>query len=166
MSKIELDKKQFIWQYYAQNKATIRRNLRRLFLALDFEIDKSHPALASQVSLAKQEFRQHSEIKTIDRALIRPSDLPYLLNDDQDNPAVEPFLFECYLYRKLLQALDNDICYINHSHQYRPLDDFLIESKDQHIFSESMPLPMLKVSISDLGSGLDTLLEEKTKKRQ
>jgi len=98
MSKIELDNKQFIWQYYNLNKATVRRNLRRLFLALEFEIDKAHPKLADQVSVAKKELCQYGEIKTIDEALIRPSDLAYLRHDDQDNPTIEPFFFECYLY--------------------------------------------------------------------
>ena len=163
MEKVELDKKQFIWQYYSQNKATIRRNLRRLFLTLEFEIDKAHFELANQVNLAKQEIRQYGEIKTIDEELIRNSDLAYLQNDDRDNPTVDPFLFECYLYRKVLQALDNDVCYIHHSHQYRPLDDYLIDRADQKQLSSSMSLPMLKVTISELSAGLKGLLEEQMK---
>jgi TnpA family transposase len=146
MEKVELDKKRFIWQYYSQNKATIRRNLRRLFLTLEFEIDKTH-----------------FEIKTIDEELIRNSDLAYLQNDDQYNPTVDPFLFECYLYRKVLQALDNDVCYIHDSHQYRPLDDYLIDRADQKQLSSSMSLPMLKVTISELSAGLKGLLEEQMK---
>ena len=63
MAKVELDKKQFIWQYYRQNKSTIRRNLRRLFMTLEFEIDKAHFELANQVVLAKQEIRQYGELR-------------------------------------------------------------------------------------------------------
>jgi len=163
MEKVELDKKQFVWQYYRQNKATIRRNLRRLFLTLEFEIDKAHFELANQVTFAKQEIRQYGEIKTIDDELIRPSDLAYLQNDDPENQTVDPFLFECYLYRKVLQALDNDVCYIYHSHQYRPLDDYLIDRADQKQLSSSMSLPMLKVKISELSTGLKGLLEEQMK---
>ena len=164
MEKVELDKKQFIWQYYSQNKATIRRNLRRLFLTLEFEIDKAYFELANQVNLAKQEIRQYGEIKTIDKELIRNSDLAYLQNDGRENPTVDPFLFECYLYRKVLQALDNDVCYIHDSHQYRSLDDYLIDRADQKQLSRSMSLPMLKVTISELSAGLKELLEGEHRK--
>ncbi len=163
MAKVELDKKQFVWQYYRHNKSTIRRNLRRLFMTLEFEIDKVNFELANQVVLAKQKIRQYGEIKTINEALIRPSDLHYIQNDDQENPAVDPFLFECYLYRKILVALDNDVCYIHHSHQYRPLDDYLVNKVDQKRLSESMSLPMLKVTISELSTGLNELLEDQIK---
>lgn len=163
MAKVELDKKQCIWQYYRQNKATIRRNLRRLFLTLEFEIDKAHFELANQVTLAKREIRQYGEVKTINEALIRLSDLPYLQNDDRENPTVDPFLFEFYLYRKVLQALNNDVGYIHHSHQYQPLEDYLIDRADQKQLSNSMSLPMLKVTISALSVGLKGLLEEQMK---
>jgi hypothetical protein len=119
--------------------------------------------LADQVIVAKEELRQHSEIKTINEILIRPSDLPYLQNDEQEVPGIDPFLFECYLYRKILQALDNDVCYISDSHQYRPLNDFLIERKDQEELSKSMSLPMLKISISDFNLGLEAALTNKMK---
>ncbi|TXK92714.1 hypothetical protein BMR10_17520, partial [Methylococcaceae bacterium CS4] len=56
MAKVELDKKQFIWQYYRQNKVTIRRNLRRLFLTLEFEIDKAHFELANQIIAGSRYF--------------------------------------------------------------------------------------------------------------
>ena len=108
MSKVELDKKKFLWKYYSTNKPAIRRNLRRLFFALEFEIDKTHPKLVNQVTLAKYEIQQHGEIKTIDEELIRPSDLAYFQNSEPENSSINPFLFECYLYRKIFQALDND----------------------------------------------------------
>lgn len=132
-------------------------------MTIEFEIDKTHFELANQVTLAKKELRQYGEIKTIDETLIRPLDLPYIQNDDLDVPTVDPFLFECYLYRKVLQALDNDVCYINHSHQYRTLDDYLIDRVDQKQLSSSMSLPMLKVTISELSAGLKELLEEQMK---
>lgn len=159
MSKIELDKKKFVWRYYGQHKAMIQRNLRRLFMSLDFDIDKAHPTLANQVTLAKQELRQYGEIRTIDTDLIRPVDLPYLKITDKDSD-VNSFLFESYLYRKLLQALDNDVCYIHNSHQYRPLDDYLIAASDQEKLSHSMSLPILNVAISDLCLGMDVQLQE------
>ena len=164
MSKVELDKKKFFWKYYSTNKAAIRRNLRRLFLALEFEIDKTHPKLVNQVTLAKYEIQQHGEIKTIDEELIRPSDLAYFQNSEAENSSIDPFLFECYLYRKVFQALDNDICYIHHSHQHRPLSDFLVNKSEQNRLGESMSLPMLKVSISDFCKGLNGSLTEQIKK--
>jgi TnpA family transposase len=71
--------------------------------------------LADQVIVAKEELRQHSEIKTINEILIRP------------------------------------------------LNDFLIERKDQEELSKSMSLPMLKISISDFNSGLEAALTNKMK---
>ena len=131
---------------------------------MEFEIDKAYFELANQVNLAKQEIRQYGEIKTIDKELIRNSDLAYLQNDGRENPTVDPFLFECYLYRKVLQALDNDVCYIHDSHQYRSLDDYLIDRADQKQLSRSMSLPMLKVTISELSAGLKELLEGEHRK--
>ena len=132
-------------------------------MTLEFEIDKAHFELANQVVLAKQEIRQYGGIKTINEALIRPSDLHYIQNDDQENPTVDPFLFEYYLYRKILVALDNDVCYIHHSHQYRPLDDYLVNKVEQKRLSKSMSLPMLKVTISKLSTGLKELLTDQMK---
>lgn len=163
LSKVELDKKKFFWKYYNINKSTIRRNLRRLFLALEFEIDKAHPQLVNQVTLAKYEIQQYGEIKTIDEELIRPSDLAYFRKGESDNLSIDPFLFECYLYRKVIQALDNDVCYIHHSHQHRPLSDFLVKKSEQDKLGESMSLPMLNVSIPDFCKGLDGHLTEQMK---
>jgi hypothetical protein len=155
--------KKFFWKYYNINKSTIRRNLRQLFLALEFEIDKAHPQLVNQVTLAKYEIQQHGEIKTIDEGLIRPSYLVYFQSGETDSPSIDPFLFECYLYRKIFQALDNDVCYIHHSHQHRPLSDFLVKKSEQDKLGESMSLPMLKVSIPDFCKGLDGSLTKQMK---
>jgi hypothetical protein len=115
------------------------------------------------VILAKQELHQFGEIKTIDTELIRAMDLPYLQNNDQDNPVINPFLFESYLYQKILQALDNDICYIHNSHQYRPLEDYLIDASDQDKLRQSMSLPILELPISDLCAAMEIQLQTQIK---
>ncbi|NQY63449.1 MAG: DUF4158 domain-containing protein [Alteromonadaceae bacterium] len=161
MSNVELDKKRFIWKYYADNETTIRRNLRRLFLALEFDIDKTQPILAAQVIVAKQELNKYGEIRTIDAALIRPVDLTYLQNDDKVDPKINPFLFECYLYHRLFNALDNDVCYIHNSYQFRPLNDYLVNKKEIKELGKAMSLPILDVPISGLALNLKAQLDEK-----
>lgn len=163
MSKVELDKKKYVWLYYGLNKSTIRRNLRRLFLALDFEIDKANTELAEQIILAKHEIKQSGQITIINKDLIRPSDLKYLQKKVGDQEEIDPFLFELYLYRKISRALDNDICYIHHSHQHRPLSDFLIKKSEQDELGKSMSLPMLEVPITEFGKGIDEVLSQQMK---
>ena len=164
MADVELDQKQFFWKYYKDNEATIKQNLRRLFLTLDFEVDKSKVELAQQVIVGKQEIERYGEIRTIDISLIRPSDLPYLRyepNDSANN--VDAYLFELYLYQRIFNAIDNDICYINHTDEYRPLDDYLIDSNDKQQLIDALSLPILNVSSKSLVLAMQEQLEHKMK---
>lgn len=164
MADVELDQRQFIWNYYKDNEATIKQNLRRLFLTLGFEVDKSKVELAQQVIIAKLEIEKYGEIKTINASLIRPSDLPYLKYDNSEpTNDVDPYLFELYLYQRIFNAIDNDVCYINNTDEFRPLEDYLIDSNDKQHLIDALSLPILNVSSKSLVLAMQEQLEHKMK---
>ena len=54
----QLDEKLFQWKHYDEKQGEITKNLRPLFLSLDFHCDHCHSVLNSAIKLLKSTFNQ------------------------------------------------------------------------------------------------------------
>lgn len=114
------------WEYTDKQARKTANSLRRLFIAIDIECDASQKILADQISSSKAELDTERKLKTTDRNLIRKSDIPYLINEEQ----VDIKRFEFYLYSRVFKMLDVGKVYVTESEKNKRLEDDLLTNDD------------------------------------
>jgi TnpA family transposase len=134
LADTKYDKKSYEWEYLETKTNAIRRNVRSLFLALDFKC-QTKDAFYQQLVDAKSDLESYGELRTINREIIDKSSLQYLYTqnvDDSDAPlGINIPRFEIYLYQNLCSGLQAKEIFIEHSVEYTSLDELLRKPSSQ-----------------------------------
>lgn len=110
------------WRYYDQQKALIGKTLRPLFLALEFKASSSTRLLYQQIKQTQRDLKDHSRCDRMDRRLIKPKLVPYIITDDEINA----HRYEVLLYL-LIKSKINGHLFIQKTTKYSALNDDLVD---------------------------------------
>ena len=152
------------WCYIEENARKIALSLRKLFRAIDIEVDPSQAALTRQITTTKEELRQNCPFVSMDQRLIRKNDHPYLVKEGKANKK----RFEFYLYHRISTLLESDKIYVTESVKNKRLEDDLIPADDWRENKEKIiqktGLSRLLNPISETLDGLENELIQRLEK--
>jgi hypothetical protein len=114
---VELDSHAYAWEYYDAQMAEIVRNLRRLFLAIEFTARDDQPLLKLQLTRAQTVLATSPGRFVLDRRFVDKADQDHLFPSDTKQQAKQSHRSEWYLYQKLDKHLEPN----NVSYNIRPL---------------------------------------------
>ena len=149
----------YIWEFYDQQKDLVKGILRQLFLALKFHPSETTRTLSVQINRSQQDCIQQDKFSVVDRRLIKPSQLRYLISKNKVNTQ----RFEIILYLLIQTKLDGQI-FIPQTLKYRCLNDDLINDQDwkqKYKLIKSSQLNRLLTSPQRLVQSLEDELLEK-----
>ena len=149
----------YIWKYYDLQSEWITETLRPLFVVLEFQSSETTQVLVSQIENSQEDYHEQGKLKKVDRRLIKPRKLPYLLQGDDINLN----RFEILLYL-IIQTKLNGQLFIQNTLKYRHLSDDLINDEDWKQKSKlinSAQLKRLSMQPEKLMSSLEKELVDK-----
>lgn len=120
------DKTESRWTYCDNNHATIKNQLRDVFLCLGLDLRDADPSLRKQLQCLKSELTAYNKVKAIDQRSLPKRVKPYLCQGGEINVQ----RYEWYLYQGLHQALADGKVYVVESGKHKQLEDDLISQKD------------------------------------
>lgn len=116
----------YIWEFYDQQKELFTGTLRQLFMTLKFQASETTRALVVQIERSQQDCtKQQDNFNRVDRRLVKPSQIPYLMKDGK----IIYQRFEILLYLLIQTKLDGEV-FILKILKYRCLHDDLINDQD------------------------------------
>lgn len=123
---VELDKKAYAWDYCDNQMSTIVRNLRPLFLAIDFEVSADLPVLKSQVARAQKTLATAPTRFALDKRFVDKEESAYLFVADPAHQTRQAHRCEWYFYQKIQKHLEPGELFVSDSLQYRALSDYFV----------------------------------------
>ncbi len=111
----------YTWEYYDQQGELIENILRPIFLSLKFQSSDTTHTLVVQIKQSQSDLVAHGTIREVDRRLIKPRHLPFVLPGGVINHS----RYEVLLYLLVQGKLDGHL-YIPQSLKHRCLADDLI----------------------------------------
>jgi len=161
---IELEPHVYAWEYYDAQMATIVRNLRSLFLAIEFTARDDQPLLKMQLTRAQTLLATAPDQFILDRRFVDNADQSYVLLSDVKQKLKQSHRCEWYLYQKLDKQLEPNNVFVSESLQFKALDAYLVP----HHAVNAASCARLRVPASprEAADHLATLQSELTKKMQ
>lgn len=156
----DLDLRGYHWLFIDSQVNKSNKLSRKLFLAMDIDVERHQSMLQNQIVSAKSELTITRRLETASRPIIRPKDLPYLVKNDE----VDMNRFEFYLYHRIVKMLESGKVYVSESEKNKRLADDLIPDStwqsDQSDIIDKTGQEKLKSPISQTLSESETRLNE------
>ncbi|MBB6244447.1 Tn3 family transposase [Rhodanobacter sp. MP1X3] len=170
MRNIAFDKTGFQWKYYTSLSLTIKKNLRHLFVELDFAGRVEDAPLMEAVAFLQEHLRQGRSPRQIDvrefpTTIVAKRLRRYIFIKDEDSSKrrLDVDRYEFLVYRLLCDAIAGGNIYVGESNEYRRFEDDLISDerwRQKDSILRDLAAPMLRAPIQITLDGLRTELEE------
>jgi len=175
MRNIAFDKVGFQWTFYTSLSLTIKKNLRHLFVELNFVGRVKDAPLTEAVNFLQQHLRQGHTPRQIDPTVFPLKMVPkrlrrylFVLEKGPDRTRrLEVDRYEFLVYRLLCDAIAAGNVYVQESNEYRSFEDDLISDerwKNKDAVLRDVDAPILRAPIQITLDALRTELEEKFKR--
>ena len=172
MRNIAFDKLGFQWAYYTTLSPTFKRNLRHLFIDLDFAGRVEHAPLLAAVDFLQDHLRRGHTPRQIDPATFPVDLIPkrlrsYLFTVQEGKGQVKRLdvdRYEFLVYRLLCDALDAGDVFVKDSNEFRRFEDDLISDerwRDKEAVLRDLDAPILQAPIEETLAALRTQLDAK-----
>lgn len=152
------------WDAVDQLSERIRRQMRPLFMSVEFGCSIPHSPWAAALSWVRSVFSRQQQLSQRPLSECPSATLPkrlspYLLeSDDGGNPVrLRAARYEFWLYRQLRKRLKSGELHIDDSFQYRHLADELVSPEEQQVILKQLDIPFLR---QPMQNQLDNLSDE------
>ena len=177
MAKAKFDELAYEWNSYDKLARTFKKNLRPLFMNIEFESQAKNDPLIKAVAFLKETFRKNKVLKQIKddefpKEIISSKFKPYLFDTQLDNSSgkrrklkrVNADRYEILVYRLLRNGLESGDIFFKDSGRYKSFEDDLIDlarwrNKEQLL--KQLSLPVLSEPIEQQLEKLKQTLESK-----
>lgn len=172
MRNIAFDKLGFQWSYYTTLSPTFKRNLRHLFIDLDFAGRVENAPLLDAVEFLQDHLRKGHTPRQIDPATF-PVDIipkrlrPHLFTAQEGKGRAKRLdvdRYEFLVYRLLCDAMDAGDVFVKDSNEFRRFEDDLISDErwmNKEAILRDLDAPILQTPIESTLAALRAQLEEK-----
>ena len=171
---IAFDKSAFQWKFLGELSHTFKKNLRHIFVELEFAGRIEEEPLMEAVTFLQDNIRAGRTPRQIDPALFPTDFIPKKLRryvfviDPDGKRRLDVDRWEFLLYEQLCEAVSAGNIYIRESNDHRPFEDDLIDGEhwkaNKHAILESLDAPMLRIPIQITLDALRIEIEEKFKR--
>lgn len=171
LRNIVFDKTAYQWKFYADLSARFKKNLRQLFVQLNFAGRVEDEPLMEAVMFFKKLLVAERTPRQVDAAKFPTEFIPKALRrhvfvvaaDGKREMDVDRWEF--LLYRELCNAVSAGNIYVRASNEYRRFEDDLIDEErwrtDKDAILESLEAPLLRIPIKITLDALRLDIEEK-----
>jgi TnpA family transposase len=175
MRNIAFDKIGFQWAFYTSLSLAIKKNLRHLFVELDFVGRVEDAPLTEAVRFLQEHLRQGHSPRQIDLSVFPLKIVPtrlrrylFIPGKGKDRTRrLEVDRYEFLVYRLLCDAIAAGNVYVRESNEYRSFEDDLISDerwRNKDAVLRDVDAPILRVPIQITLDALRTELEEKLRR--
>jgi len=163
ISKIKFDEVGYVWDYHKQNAATLKKNLRPVFMNIDFASHVIEDELIKGVNFLKEAFLQGKSLNQFDiqnfpQGLIPTQLKRYLYEMKQKNidgkschvKTVNGDKYEFLIYLLLRKSIESGDIFSKDSVRFRSFEDDLIDEarwQQKDIILTELALPALSTTI-------------------
>lgn len=172
MRNIAFDKLGFQWAYYTTLSPTFKRNLRHLFIDLDFAGRVEHAPLLAAVDFLQDHLRRGHTPRQIDPTSFPLDLIPKRLRSylftvqgaKGQAKRLDVDRYEFLVYRLLCDALDAGDVFVKDSNEFRRFEDDLISDerwRDKDAVLRDLDAPILQAPIEETLAALRTQLDAK-----
>lgn len=170
LREIAFDKAAYQWSVFDQMAATIRRNLRPVFVALDFVGRTQNEPLLRAVAFFKQILAEGQSPRQVNPKQFPIDFIPrgskrfLFLKGEDGKRALVVDRYEIFLYQQLTKAAGGGHVFVRESNEFKPFEDDLIGDerwKSKEAILDALDAPILKVPIEQTLAELRKELEEK-----
>jgi len=169
IAKAEFDETEYEWNYYVRFSSAFKKNLRYIFLSIDFKSPTQGGSIIKAVTFLKETFSKNkslSQLKTTDfpQEIISSRLLRYLY--DPDKKGLNGDKYEFQIYRLLKDRLESGDVFVEESLNFKSFEEELISNekwkqKDQII--QSLELPYLHKPVDHILASFEENLENTLK---
>jgi TnpA family transposase len=174
LRNIAFDKTAYQWKFYADLSATFKKNLRHLFIQLEFTDRVEDDPLMRAVTFLKGHLAAGRAPRQVDPTTFPTDFIPrslrrYIFVAGGDGKReLDVDRWEFVLYRELCNAVSAGNIFVRESNEYRSFEDDLIDEerwkKEKHKILDSLDAPILRIPIQITLDALRLEIEEKFKR--
>lgn len=171
LSNSKTEKKEYRWKEYDHKYNVIKKNIRPIISHLEFssDHDSAKRLLDGVLFLQTHLYPRKKDLTDMPIKFISPSENKYLYNkvkDPETNKVSKEIIlsrYEIYLYKRLSKSIISGDVYLDHSMEYRSLEDDLLDqdyfNENYQKLCETFELPYLSDNFKNLIEGLVDTLE-------
>jgi TnpA family transposase len=123
----------YVWEYHVQHYHAVIRNLRPLFMVIDFETDPNNTSLLQGAQFIKTVYQQGKSlntypIKDFPINFIPERLIPYIYRlkpnqtSKQENNHIDPYKYEFMIYSELAKNINSNLVYCNDAINYKSFE--------------------------------------------
>ncbi len=122
-----IDKTAYEWQFHANNYRCITKNLRPVFMAIDFECNTNNAPLLSGVRFIKQALQQNKNLNQIKFNEFPKQFVPeklkkYIFEISKNKKQVNSYKYEFCVYNQLMLHIEKGLVFCNDTIQYKSFE--------------------------------------------
>lgn len=173
MRNVMFDKMGFEWAHYAALSPSYKRNLRHLFLSLEFSSRVEDAPLLESTRVLQNLLRQGKSLRQTPLSMCSPVIIPKKLHKylftrvgENNQKHLDIDRYDFFVYRLLRNALEAGDIYVEHSTEYHPFEDDLISDarwQNKETLLREIGAPLLLTPIQDTLARFHEALEAKFK---
>jgi len=179
ISKTRFDQKEFVWDYYSKIAQKFKKNIRYIFLNLDFQCQNPEDPLLKAVSFLKDVFQKQKSLNQIKEdnfplECIKAKKYLYDTKSGKDNDgnsyeitSLNVNKYEFLIYSLLMKGLESGGIFVRDSINFRSFEEDLIDDatwENRYVLIKNLNIPYLHTSITEILDSLKQLLEIKIDK--
>lgn len=163
-----IDKTAYEWEFHANNYRCIIKNLRPVFMAIDFECNINNAYLLSGVRFIKNAFQQNKTLNPLEFNKFPKQFIPeklkkYIFEIDKKKKQINSYKYEFCVYNQLINHIEKGLIFCNDTIQYKSFEADLgitvSSDKEREKILKSIDVPKLTTPIEDRLKALKEELE-------
>ncbi len=163
-----IDKAAYEWEFHAKNYRCIIKNLRPVFMAIDFESNINNTYLLSGAKFIKNAFRQNQplnqlEFKKVPKQFIPEKLKKYIFEIRGNKKQINSYKYEFCVYNQLINNIEKGLVFCNDTIQYKSFEADLgitaTSDKEREKILQAIDVPKLTTPIEDRLKALKEELE-------